>query len=312
MSVVLYNRKLHRPKYEVVQQDTIGREKTCTVTTAEIYAIKEALVVFQESRSSGWIMTDSQEALRLIEARGKSSKSREAVLATLRAFQDLREAGLFAKILWIPGHKGIEGNERAHQAAQEMTMLGKTPTADMTRRVREHCMLSKLLQKAVEADAPETASTWGRYTYAMDSALPGKHTLQLYGPLSREDSGILAQARTGHTHLNEYRARIKQADSPLCDCNGGVESVKHVLLHCPMWTTERQHLREVAGNRWGDVSFLLGGKSRKCDPRTGESMDGDKWKPDTKVVRETIAFLKSTGRFSAQMPIFNSSQQCSH
>ena len=306
-SVVLYNRKLYNPGYRVVRQETIGREKTCTVTTAEIWAIKEALMVFRESRSSGWIMTDSQEALRLVATGGKSSKSREAVLATLRELQNLRDAGLFAKILWIPGHRGVEGNERAHQAAQQMTIVGRTPTSDAARRVREHGMLSKLLRKAVEAEAPKTTPTWGRYTYTMDSALPGKHTLQLYGPLSREDSGILAQARTGHTHLNEYRARIKQADTALCDCNGGVESVKHVLLHCPMWTMERQRLREVAGDRWGDVSFLLGGKSRKCDPRTGKSVEGEKWKPETKVVRETIAFLKSTGRFSSQMQISNSS-----
>jgi ribonuclease HI len=69
------------------------------------------------------------------------SKVREAVLATLRQLQDIREAGLYVKILWIPAHKGIVGNELAHQAAQA--------------------------------------------------------------------AGILAQARTGHTHLNEYRARIK-------------------------------------------------------------------------------------------------------
>ena len=67
----------------------------------------------------------------------------------------------------------------------------------------------------------------------MDSALPGKHTLPFYGPLSREDAGIHAQARMGHTHLNQYRARIKQADSALWKCNGGVDSVSHMLLLLP-------------------------------------------------------------------------------
>ena len=307
VSVVLYDRKQYRPAYKVVHQDTIGREKTCTATTAEICAIKAAVEVCRESKRSGWIVTDSQEALRLMDGCGRSVKSREAVLATLREIQTSRELGIFVKVLWIPGHKGIVGNERAHQAAQEMTSIGKKPTSDLGRLVREHCAVSKLLRKAVEADKPEATPTWGRYTYAIDSALPGKHTLRLYGPLSREDAGILAQARTGHTHLNEYRARIKQADSALCDCNGGVESVKHVILQCPTWTIARQRLREAAGDRWGDVSFLLGGKSRKSDPMTGMPIDGDKWKPDMNVVRETITFLKSTGRFSAQMQVSNSS-----
>jgi hypothetical protein len=249
----------------------------------------------------GWIITDSQEALRLIDRCGKLTKCREAVLATLRELQAVREMGLQVKILWIPGHKGIVGNERAHQAAQETTVTGKKPTTDMERRVTDSREVSKLLAKAVEIDKPEVTTTRGRYTYTMDSALPGKHTLQLYGSLSREEAGILAQARTGHTHLNEYRARIKQADSAVCECSSGVESVQHVVLQCPMWTSQREQLKEVAGNRWGDMSFLLGGKSRKSDPRTGQSIDGDRWKPDMKVVRATIAFLKSTGRFSAQM-----------
>ena len=112
------------------------------------------------------------------------------------------------------------------------------------------CAVSKLLRKAVKADESDPAPAWGRYTYAIDSALPGKHTLRLYGMLSREDASILAQARTGHTHLNEYRARIKQADSALCECNGGVESVKHVILHCPTWDTQDndcERWRETGG-----------------------------------------------------------------
>ncbi|RYG45505.1 hypothetical protein EON67_10530, partial [archaeon] len=35
---------------------------------------------------------------------------------------------------------------------------------------------------------PANASRWGRYTYSLDSAAPGKHTLLLYGALSREDA----------------------------------------------------------------------------------------------------------------------------
>ena len=111
-SVVLYDPRQYRPVYRVVYQDTIGRENTCTATTAEIWAINAAVEVCRKSKRSGWIITDSQEALRLMTACGKSVKSREAVLATLREIQICREVGVFIKVLWIPGHKGIMGNER--------------------------------------------------------------------------------------------------------------------------------------------------------------------------------------------------------
>lgn len=158
----------------------------------------------------------------------------------------------------------------------------------------------KLLRIAVAADFPRITAQWGKYTYSIDSALPGRHTLRLNGALTREDAGILAQARTGHTHLRQYLARTHQIDSAICECGSGVESVKHVILQCPVRAPQRRRLKEAAGDRWGDISFLLGGKSSRKDPRSGESIDGDKWRPNLDVVQATIAVMKSTGRFAAQ------------
>ena len=117
VSVVMYDRTRYKPTYGVVEEETVGREKTCTVATAEIYAIMSALDVLCRKKRAGWIMTDSQEAIRLIDARGKSKKSREAVYEALRGLQRVQERGLDVKILWIPGHKDILGNEVAHRAA---------------------------------------------------------------------------------------------------------------------------------------------------------------------------------------------------
>lgn len=297
---------------KVVRQETIGREKACTVASAEIYAIRTALEFLRKDRATGWIVTDSQEALRRIDSGGRSRKSEAVVQAALREIQVIRETGHKVKLIWIPGHCGIAGNERAHSAAQKMTVPGIRTMVEPERRVREYSEVFKLLRKEVEADIPRVFDTWGRYTHAIDSALPGKHTLQLYNMLSHEDAGILAQARTGHTHLNEYLARIKRVESAACACQGGAESVKHVILQCQMWTAQRQPLKEAAGERWGDVSFLLGGKSRRRDARTGKLIDGDQWQPNLDAVRATITFLKSTGRFSSQAYNTNSSQQDSH
>ena len=111
---MLYDPRQYRLAYRVVYQDTIGPKKTCTATAAEIWAINAAVEVCPESKRSGWIMMDSQETLRLMTGCGKSVKSGEAVLATLPEVQTRREVGVLVKVLWIPGHEGIVGNERAH------------------------------------------------------------------------------------------------------------------------------------------------------------------------------------------------------
>lgn len=77
--------------------------------------------------------------------------------------------------------------------------------------------------------------------------------------LSREEASILAQARTGHARLDSYLARIKIIEDAKCSCGDGDETVSHALLWCKRWSHLRERLIEKAGQRRGDISYLLGG-----------------------------------------------------
>jgi hypothetical protein len=76
------------------------------------------------------------------------------------------------------------------------------------------------------------------------------------------------------------------------------ETVAHVLLRCPLWAGIRLAMKEAAGRRWGDLSYLLGGYSKKRELRTGKSADGpmEKWAPNLEMVKTTIQFLQQTTR----------------
>jgi len=60
-------------------------------------------------------------------------------------------------------------------------------------------------------------------------------------------------------------------------------------------------MKEVAGRRWGDLSYLLGGYSMKRELRTGKPVDGpmEKWTPNLEMVKSTIQFLQQTTRMGA-------------
>ncbi|KAH7028254.1 hypothetical protein B0J12DRAFT_584353, partial [Macrophomina phaseolina] len=87
-----------------------------------------------------------------------------------------------------------------------------------------------------------------------------------------------------------------------CECGQGMETVRHVLLVCPQWQQARSDLASIVGERWGDVSYMLGGWSRRQDWRTGQPVDGPKerWRPDVRVVKAVVQFLKSTSRLSGR------------
>jgi hypothetical protein len=148
----------------------------------------------------------------------------------------------------------------------------------------------------------DTTRLPGQYTWKMHQALLGKHTLQLYGSLTSDQASILMHARTGHCRLNQYLSRAGLRDDAKCRCGDDDETIKHVLLLCPRWADKHRELRAAAGDRSGDMPYLLGGWGSKKDIRTGHPLDGPKkeWKPDLAVVKATIQFLGKTGRLTYQ------------
>ena len=101
----------------------------------------------------------------------------------------------------------------------------------------------------------------------------GKHTLELYNGKSHDEAATLCQLRSGMCKLNKYLARIGAIEEDACSCGRESESVDHFLFRCPLWLDQRRNICRLASksNRWGDLSFALGGWS-------GDAKDGDRSK----------------------------------
>jgi len=85
-----------------------------------------------------------------------------------------------------------------------------------------------------------------------------QHGPVLYNKLSRTTAAKVIQLRTGHCGLNSYLHRFGLADSPLCNCGAGHETVEHFLLECPLYREQRTELRNKAGSVNMRVDALLG------------------------------------------------------
>ncbi|KJZ69922.1 hypothetical protein HIM_10678 [Hirsutella minnesotensis 3608] len=129
----------------------------------------------------------------------------------------------------------------------------------------------------------------GKYSKRIDKALPGKHTRKLYDELTRKESEVLVQLRTGKSRLNSYLFKIGAVESDECACGQSAETVVHFLFRCRRWTVQREIILGYARGKVGDLSFFLGGKAES---------DDDKWQPDMGAVRATIQFALATKRFS--------------
>jgi hypothetical protein len=121
----------------------------------------------------------------------------------------------------------------------------------------------------------------GRRLREIDSALPGKHFKLLYYKLTRAEAQVLAQLRTGHSRLRAFLFRIGAVDDDQCECGNGSEDTRHFLLHCQRYQHMRDDMITAGGRRYGDLSYMLGGRSPVKNP-DGSSMDGNlgEWTPN--------------------------------
>jgi hypothetical protein len=138
-------------------------------------------------------------------------------------------------------------------------------------------------------------SDTGRFTKKIDAALHLGKSAGLYQQLTSSEAAILTQLRTSKSFLKEYLHKINASETVDCDC-GTIESIPHFLFSCRRWEQQRTTLRRQHRNRFGDLSYALGGYSSRQEG--GKNIDGplEHWKPDINIVKTTIQFAKDTGR----------------
>lgn len=194
------------------------------------------------------ILCDSQAALRAIEKPTTADSTLKKILDTLRM---VKKKGVELHFIWIPAHKGYEGNEAADIHANLARKYGAPKEPIVTKRkMRRKLRVNKLKERRDQWEQCEDAKiTKMFFKDAKKFEIAQKMALDY----------ATWQMLIGRPKLNYYLKKCWGWDvSPECTCGAPEENVWHYVMECKIYENVRNALWD---KRVGELSWFS--KSRE-------------------------------------------------
>ncbi|KAL7726428.1 hypothetical protein ACLKA6_004568 [Drosophila palustris] len=238
----------------------------CSVFQAEIYAVWQAIKLIYTLEGPARnisIYIDSQAAIKALSTNTVKSKLTRNTAAALNQCQHHS-----IRLVWVPGHLEVSGNEMADECARAGSALPASCA------VVDIC---KPIQYALSELTRTERATADRHWAAILGCLVSKALWPRYNPqrtaellhFNKNRIRLLTGVLTGHCHIGRMAQRYGGPYQDFCRSCGDeeeMESVQHLLCDCPALQRRRNRflgkpffvdLGSLANVRLEDLAHFL-------------------------------------------------------
>ena len=206
-----------------------------SVYTAELAAIHTALREINKTNNKyNVICSDSAASLRAIQH--KTYEKHNVVYRIKLLLAKQLQNNVQTKLLWIPGHTNIPGNEKADREAKNALNLPERNTV----AVPYQDFLTLLTKQFYKIRQHDWDNVRHYYLYPIKPKICHFTTSKQD---SRENERAIARLRLGHTELT-HGYLMDREPTPECQhCPPHTRyTVEHFLIHCPRHAHHRRHI----------------------------------------------------------------------
>ncbi|PNF30200.1 hypothetical protein B7P43_G08428 [Cryptotermes secundus] len=213
--------------------------KIASIFTAEAFAIAETLEIIEktESGQNFTIFSDSASVLQSIGNPTKISNASHIIHMLKDKTERLESRGKKIQFYWIPGHCGVEINERVDSQAKLAIKEGRDsqlllPVADLK---TEWKMKGK---EELHSFCQNTKQERGeRYfeRYYRKGSTPWFSQIKM----NRRAFVSINRMRAGHTSLKGSLNRFNIVPTAECECGDGLQTEEHIFWDCKQCDDQR-------------------------------------------------------------------------
>jgi ribonuclease HI len=279
--------------YETVYINCIDNKNS--VFRGEILAIAAAIRHIRDYREAGEysIFSDSMSSLQALQNIFSKDVHVIEIQELLRVLQCY---GKTIKLHWTPSHIGIDGNERADEAAKIGTeIVSVLPNPPYLKRDAKRDIRDANLE---EWQNLWNNSTTGRFTF---SIFPKVNEQLKFEKMKNDEARLMRQAASGHFGCKAYLKRFHVLNDDECRfCNAQPENIQHILEKCPrflitkykyLWqhglphntfeNLQTQHFFTKTNLLSGTADILKKTISKNCEPQVPRGEDRETGQPDS-------------------------------